>query len=124
MHYMFMVSYSFLCNYIDPVLIYLTIAVVKCTALAENKGVMYGNDTCTTDTKVYNDTCTMSCTLGYNLTSTDDVRMCTEDGTWSNNVTCERMSKHEIMHILLLLIYQRKNSDVLAYINTLNYIFL
>ncbi|KAI0235778.1 Sushi, von Willebrand factor type A, EGF and pentraxin domain-containing protein 1, partial [Lamellibrachia satsuma] len=66
-----------------------TCELVKCAALAENKGEMYDNDTCTTDTKVYNDTCTMYCTLGYNLTSIDDVRMCTEDGTWSNNVTCE-----------------------------------
>ena len=69
------------------------ITVVTCAAIPLTVGEIYNNDTCTKDTKVYNDTCELSCTQGYNLTSSDGVRKCTENGTWSNPVTCERMPK-------------------------------
>jgi hypothetical protein len=64
--------------------------VVKCPPIKNSEVEIY-NVTCTTDTKVYNDTCEVSCELGYNLTSSDGVHKCTENGTWSNNVTCKRM---------------------------------
>ena len=69
---------------------YLNFSVVKCPLIKKTDGEVY-DITCTTDTKVYNDTCEVSCELGYNLTSSDGVHKCTENGTWSNNVTCERM---------------------------------
>ena len=102
MHYIITVSYSFLCNYIGLCLICLTIAVVKCAALVKNDGEMYDNETCTTQTKVYNDTCTVFCTLGYSLTSSDGEHKCTENGNWSNNITCERTSEHAILRTLRL----------------------
>ncbi|KAK2149960.1 hypothetical protein NP493_2875g00011, partial [Ridgeia piscesae] len=64
-------------------------AVAKCPSLPVRHGELYDHETCTTDTKIYNDTCTVTCTLGYNLTDIDGVRTCTENGTWSNNVMCE-----------------------------------
>ena len=67
------------------------ISVVTCAAIPLIVGEMYNNETCTNGTKVYNDTCELSCTQGYNLSSSYSVRKCTENGTWSNPVTCERM---------------------------------
>lgn len=66
-------------------------AVTICPPLQLTVGEMYNDTSCTTDTKFYGDTCDVSCTLGYNLTTTDGVHECTENGTWSNTVTCERM---------------------------------
>ena len=67
------------------------ISVVTCAAIPLIVGEMYNNETCTNGTKVYNDACELSCTQGYNLSSSYSVRKCTENGTWSNRVTCERM---------------------------------
>ncbi|KAI0220755.1 hypothetical protein LSAT2_027769 [Lamellibrachia satsuma] len=66
-----------------------TCEVVKCPLIKKADNEIY-NNMCTTATKVYNDTCEVSCEVGYNLTSSDGVRRCTEHGTWSNSVTCER----------------------------------
>ena len=60
---------------------------------------------CTKDTKIYNDTCEVSCELGYNLTSSDGVHKCTENGTWSNNVTCERTLHQPYIYIYIYNIY-------------------
>ena len=68
------------------------ISVVTCASIPLTVGEIYNNETCTHGTKIYNDTCELSCTLGYNLSSSDGVRKCTENGTWSNPVTCERES--------------------------------
>ena len=65
------------------------VSVVKCPPITKSDGEIY-DVTCTKHTRVYNDTCEVSCELGYNLTSSDGVHKCTENGTWSNNVTCER----------------------------------
>ena len=66
--------------------------MVRCPPIKQSDAEIY-SDMCTVDTKVYNDTCEVSCELGYNLTSSDGVHKCTENGTWSNNVTCERTSQ-------------------------------
>ena len=63
---------------------------VSCPPLTPTGGETYRDTGCMSGKKVYNDTCEVSCELGYNLTSSDDVHKCTENGTWSNNVTCER----------------------------------
>jgi len=68
-----------------------TSAVVTCPHIKKVEGEMYKDTTCTSVEKVYNDKCEVSCTFGYNLTRIDSVRRCTENGTWSNDVTCERM---------------------------------
>ena len=65
-------------------------AVVTCPPITKTTGEMYINKTCTSEPKMYGDTCEVSCTLGYNLTRIDSVHMCTENGTWSNDVTCGR----------------------------------
>jgi len=65
-------------------------AVVTCPPINKTTGEMYNNKTCTSETKKYSETCEVSCTLGYNLTRIDCVHKCTENGTWSNDVTCER----------------------------------
>ena len=61
-----------------------------CPPLELAVGGTYNNETCTNGTNIYNDTCELSCTQSYNLSSSDGVRRCTENGTWSNHVTCER----------------------------------
>ncbi|KAI0229120.1 P-selectin [Lamellibrachia satsuma] len=63
--------------------------VITCPPIVASDVEIYNNNTCTMHTKVYNDTCEVSCKLGYNLTSSDGVHRCTEHGIWSNNVTCE-----------------------------------
>ena len=67
-----------------------TISVVKCPPISLAEGEMYLDRTCTSNTKDYNDSCKVSCELGYNLTSSDGDHMCTVNATWSNNVTCKR----------------------------------
>ncbi|KAI0231624.1 hypothetical protein LSAT2_018021 [Lamellibrachia satsuma] len=68
---------------------------VTCPPIKKSEAEKY-NDTCTSYKKFYNDTCEMSCELGYNLTSSDGVHKCTENGTWSNNVTCEHVTCHAL----------------------------
>ena len=65
-------------------------SVVTCPAFTPNVGEKYKEPTCTSGKKFYNHTCEVSCELGYNLTSSGGVHICTENGTWSNDVTCER----------------------------------
>ena len=65
-------------------------AVVTCPPIDKTTGEMYNIETCTSEPKMYNEKCEVSCTLGYNLTRIDSVHMCTENGTWSNDVTCGR----------------------------------
>ena len=66
------------------------ISVVSCASITLTVGEIYNDGTCTKGSKDYNDTCALSCTIGYNLSSIDGVRKCTENGTWSNPVKCER----------------------------------
>ncbi|KAI0238241.1 Ficolin-2 [Lamellibrachia satsuma] len=68
-----------------------TCELVRCPPIKKSDAEIY-SVTCTVDTKVYNDTCEVSCELGYNLASSDGVHKCTENGTWSNNVTCEHIT--------------------------------
>ena len=64
--------------------------VVTCDALPTDPHGFYMSETCIKQRSFYNDSCELECELGYNLTSSDGVHKCTENGTWSNNVTCER----------------------------------
>ena len=68
-------------------------AVGKCPRLNKTSAEVYNEPSCTTETKFYNDTCELSCNIGYKLSRADGVRTCTENGTWSNPVKCERMSR-------------------------------
>jgi len=63
---------------------------------------IYKKTTCTTDTKVYNDTCEVSCTLGYHLTRSDSVHKCTENGSWSNDVTCESTLRQQLFGLFFI----------------------
>ena len=67
-----------------------------CPLRLQAVGEIYANKSCTAEKVYYNERCDVSCALGYNLTSSDGVHTCSEKGTWSNNVTCERMSKQRI----------------------------
>ena len=66
------------------------IAVVTCPPIPTSDHDIYSENNCTSTRMVYNDTCTLTCGIGYNLTNSDGVRTCTENGTWSNSVKCER----------------------------------
>lgn len=76
--------------------------VVTCPSIKTSLGEKYNDTTCTSHSKVFNDTCTLSCTLGYNQTSTDNVHRCTDHGNWSNDVMCERK-----LHLLTIHSSQR-----------------
>ena len=76
-------------------------AVIRCPAVTSIKGEIYNDAMCTSGKKVYNDTCEVSCTLGYNLTSIDGVHVCAEDGTWTNPVSCERKLFKYNMYIIM-----------------------
>lgn len=82
-------------------------AETTCPSLKLAVGEMYIPEWCTSQRMSYDDTCDVSCILGYNLTNADGVRKCTENGTWSNNnATCERMREHYIYLTLLRHFFQ------------------
>ena len=83
-------------------------AVVTCPAITPVDGEIYIDPRCMTDKLVYNETCEVSCELGYNLTSSDGVHKCTEDDTWDNNVTCERTPHYIVININMF------SSDILT----------
>ncbi|KAI0220809.1 CUB and sushi domain-containing protein 1 [Lamellibrachia satsuma] len=73
--------------------------LITCPSIKTYDGELYNDTTCTSGKKVYNDKCEVSCTLGYNLTSTDGVHTCTENGTWTNPVSCELITYPAITSI-------------------------
>ena len=65
------------------------VSVVTCPPIDVQIGEIYTNTTCTSSAKNYMDTCEMTCIQGYRLTGSTGVRLCTENGHWSNVATCE-----------------------------------
>ena len=76
--------------------------VVTCPSIIATEGEMYDDTQCTNGSKLYNETCAVVCELGYNLTRSDNVHRCTENDTWTNDVTCERTSNCDLFFKLYL----------------------
>ena len=73
---------------------------------------------------VYLDTLTYTCDLGYNLTSGNDVRTCTETGEWNGtapNCTCVYIKLFGYIHIVEILNFDLnmpyETSGKVAYLN-------
>ncbi|KAK2182849.1 hypothetical protein NP493_333g00010 [Ridgeia piscesae] len=81
---------------------------VKCPRLNKTSAEVYNEPSCTTETKFYNDTCELSCNIGYKLSRADGVRTCTENGTWSNPVKCEPENGVDMMHGILKRVWEEE----------------
>ncbi|KAK2182850.1 hypothetical protein NP493_333g00027 [Ridgeia piscesae] len=60
-------------------------AMTTCPPLLLVDGEVCNDTSCTTNKKLYGDKCIVSYKTGYNLSTTNDVHECTQNGSWSDH---------------------------------------
>jgi len=65
--------------------LYKILAVTTCPPLLLVDGEVCNDTSCTTNKKLYGDKCIVSYKTGYNLSTTNDVHECTQNGSWSDH---------------------------------------